>query len=202
MSDWLYSLNSVQTNTDVATSNYYYDIAAINYGKTDTKSAYVQDEWKFLPQWRLTMGARGDWWTAFDGASDGLSNVTKSNPTPLVNYAPAYKGAFSPKGALEYQVTPDFLRQRLDRPRLPIPDRRRNVPVDLNSQYGHRPTIPNLQPESMTYYDLTGEYHWRNAFDGAGRHDHAAGQPVQRGQPGITSTASPTRSAPRHCRRP
>ena len=27
MSDWLYSLNSVQTNTDVATANYYYDIA-------------------------------------------------------------------------------------------------------------------------------------------------------------------------------
>ena len=67
MSDWLYSLNSVQTNTDVATANYYYDIASINYGKTDTKSAYIQDEWKFLPQWLLTMGARGDWWTAFDG---------------------------------------------------------------------------------------------------------------------------------------
>jgi hypothetical protein len=31
----------VQTNTDVATANYYYDIASINYGKTDTKSTYI-----------------------------------------------------------------------------------------------------------------------------------------------------------------
>jgi len=38
LSDWLYSLNSMQTNTDVATANYYYDIQTVNYGKTDTRA--------------------------------------------------------------------------------------------------------------------------------------------------------------------
>ncbi|MGA3065120.1 MAG: TonB-dependent receptor [Methylocystis sp.] len=165
LSDWLYSLNSVQTNTDVATANYYYDIASINYGKTDTKSAYIQDEWKFLPQWRLTVGARGDWWTAFDGANDSLSNVTKRNPGPLVNYAEAYKGAFSPKGAIEYQVTPDFLiRGSLDRAyRFPTVAEMFQAISTPNTVITNN---PNLQPESTTYYDLTAEYHWHNAFDG------------------------------------
>lgn len=166
MSDWLYSLNSVQTNTDVATTNYYYDIQTINYGKTDTKSAYVQDEWKFLPQWRLTMGARGDWWTAFDGANDSLTNVTTANHfDPLVTYPSVYKGAFSPKGALEYQVTPDFLvRGSIDRAyRFP-------TVAEMFQSIATSNTVttsnPNLQPESTTYYDLTAEYHYRNAFDG------------------------------------
>ncbi len=165
-SDWLYSLNSVQTNTDLATANYYYDIAIINYGKTDTRSAYAQDEWKFLPQWRLTMGARGDWWTAFDGANDALSNVSKVNPSTLVNFPSASKGAFSPKGALEYEVTPDFLlRGSLDRAyRFPtVAEMFQSISTPNTVTMNN----PNLQPESMTYYDLTGEYHWRNAFDGA-----------------------------------
>ena len=165
LSDWLYSLNSVQTNTDVATANYYYDIATINYGKTDTKSAYVQDEWKFLPQWRLTLGARGDWWNAFDGVNDSLSNVFKTNPNPLVNYPSVYKGAFSPKGAIEYQVTPDFLvRGSIDRAyRFPTVAEMFQAISTPNTVTMNN---PNLQPESMTYYDLSAEYHWHNAFDG------------------------------------
>ena len=165
LSDWLYSLNSVQTNTDVATANYYYDIASINYGKTDTKSTYIQDEWKFLPQWLLTLGARGDWWTAFDGANDSLSNVTKTNPGTLVNYAEAYKGAFSPKGSIEYHVTPDFLvRGSIDRAyRFPTVAEMFQAISTPNTVITNN---PNLQPESTTYYDLTAEYHWHNAFDG------------------------------------
>ncbi len=165
MADWLYSLNSVQANTDVATSNYYYDIQTISYGKTDTKSAYIQDEWKFLPQWRLTAGARGDWWTAFDGANDSLGNVSKASPNPLIIYPSSYKGAFSPKGAIEYEVTPDFLiRGSLDRAyRFPTVAELFQAISTSNSVIINN---PNLQPESTTYYDLTAEYHWRNPFDG------------------------------------
>ncbi|MGA8172792.1 MAG: TonB-dependent receptor, partial [Methylocystis sp.] len=165
MSDWLYSLNSVQTNTDVATANYYYDIQTVNYGKTNTKSTYVQDEWKFLPQWRLTLGARGDWWKAFDGSNDSLGNVIKASPDPLVTYAAVYKGAFSPKGALEYQVTPDFLvRGSIDRSyRFPTVAEMFQAISTSNTVTMNN---PNLQPEATTYYDLSAEYHWHNAFDG------------------------------------
>lgn len=166
LSDWLYSLNSVQTNTNVATSNYYYDIQTINYGKTNTRSAYIQDEWKFHPDWRLTLGARGDWWTAFEGVNDSLGNVTKLNKTTLAIFPKAYKGAFSPKGALEWQVTPEFLlRGSIDRAyRFPTVAEMFQAISTPNTVVFNN---PNLQPESMTYYDLSGEYHWRKAFDGA-----------------------------------
>jgi len=166
LSDWLYSLNSVQTNTNVATANYYYDIQTINYGKTNTRSSYIQDEWKFLPDWRLTMGARGDWWTAFEGVNDSLGNVSKLNRTTLALFPKAYKGAFSPKSALEWQVTPDFLlRGTIDRAyRFPTVAEMFQAISTPNTVVFNN---PHLQPESMTYYDVTGEYHWHNAFDGA-----------------------------------
>ncbi len=166
LSDWLYSLNSIQTNTNVATANYYNSIQTINYGKTNTKSTYIQDEWRFLPDWRLTLGARGDWWTAFEGANDSLSNVSKVSKTPLALFPKAYKGAFSPKSALEWQVTPDFLlRGSIDRAyRFPTVAEMFQAISTPNTVVFNN---PNLQPESMTYYDLSGEYRWRNAFDGA-----------------------------------
>ena len=98
-------------------------------------------------------------------SNDSLSNVTKTNPSPLVTYAEAYKGAFSPKGAIEYQVTPDFLvRGSIDRAyRFPTVAEMFQAISTPNTVTTNN---PNLQPESTTYYDLTGEYHWRNAFDG------------------------------------
>jgi iron complex outermembrane receptor protein len=154
----LYSLNTVQTNTVVATSNYYDSIASESLGKTETKAAYIQDEWKFLPQWRLTLGARGDFWTAFDGVNNTLGKTVLYSPE-------SYKGAFEPKGALEYEVTPDFvMRGSIAR------NYRMPTAAELFQAISTPTTLqvnnPNLQPESSTYYDLTGEYHWRNAFGG------------------------------------
>ncbi len=157
--DWLYSLNGVVTNTNVWTSNYYNSISSISYGKTEIRGVYLQDEWKFLPQWRLTGGGRGDFWTAFDG-----TNVTNSGKAVL--YSPeTFKGAFEPKGALEYEVTPDFVM------RGSIARNYRFPTVTEMFQSISTPTSltinnPYLQPEASTYYDLTGEYHWRNAFGG------------------------------------
>jgi len=158
--DDLYSLNSVQTNTVVATSNYYDSIQSISYGKTNTKSVYGQDEWKFLPQWRLTLGARGDFWTAFDGTNNALGKAVLYSPE-------SYKGAFEPKGALEYEVTPDFVvRGSIARNyRFPTVT---ELFQALSNPGSNSITVnnPYLQPEVSTYYDLTGEYHWRNAFGG------------------------------------
>ncbi len=154
----LYSLNSVQTNTDVWMSNYYYSIAAVNYGKTQTNGVYIQDEWKFLPQWRLTLGSRGDFWTAFDGVNNTLGKPALYSPE-------SYKGAFEPKGSLEYEVTPDFLmRGSIGRNyRFPTVTELFQAIAGPNSTLVNN---PNLQPEVSTAYDLTGEYHWKNAFGG------------------------------------
>jgi iron complex outermembrane receptor protein len=156
--DWLYSLNSVVTNTNVATSNYYNSISSISYGKTDYKGVYLQDEWKFLPQWRLTGGGRGDFWTAFNGTNNSLGKAVLYSPK-------SYKGVFEPKGALEYEVTPDFV------VRGSIARNYRFPTVSELFQSISTPTSitinnPYLQPEASTYYDLTGEYQWRNAFGG------------------------------------
>ena len=154
----LYSLNSVQTNTNVWTDNYYSSIQAINYGKTETKGVYAQDEWKFLPQWRLTMGARGDFWTAFGGVNNTLGKAVLYSPE-------SNKGAFEPKGSLEYEVTPDFtLRGSIGRNyRFPTVTELFQAISGPNSVLVNN---PNLQPEISTAYDLTGEYTWRNAFGG------------------------------------
>ena len=156
--DWLYSLNSVVTNTNVWTANYYNSISSISYGKTEIKGVYLQDEWKFLPRWRLTYGGRGDFWTAFDGVNNSLGKAVLYSPE-------AFKGAFEPKGALEFQATPDFVI------RGSVARNYRFPTVTEMFQSISTPTTlvvnnPNLQPESSTYYDLTGEYAWRNAFGG------------------------------------
>jgi iron complex outermembrane recepter protein len=154
----VYSLNTVQTNTDVWMSNYYYDIQAVNYGKTQTNGLYIQDEWKFSPQWRLTTGARGDFWTAFGGVNNALGKAPLYSPE-------SSKGGFEPKTALEYQVTPEFLlRGAIGRNyRFPTVAELFQAVNGPNSILVNN---PNLQPESSTVYDLTGEYHWANAFDG------------------------------------
>jgi iron complex outermembrane recepter protein len=156
---WTYSLNSVQTNTLNWTSNFYTSIKALNYGKVDMKGVYLQDEWKFHPQWRLTLGARGDFWDAYDGAN---YNPGKAS----TQFQASQKGAFSPKGALEYQVTPEFLmRGSIARNyRFPTVTELFQGITTPNSQLINN---PYLQPESSTYYEATGEYRWANAFNGA-----------------------------------
>jgi len=158
VNDWLYSLNSVQTNTNVWMSNYYNSIQAINYGKTDTLGLYVQDEWKFLPQWQFTYGARGDYWKAYGGQNNTLGKPLLSSPI-------SHKNAFEPKGALEYQVTPEFVvRGSIARNyRFPTAAELFQAIAGPNSVLVNN---PDLQPEISTYYDLTGEYRWKNAFWG------------------------------------
>lgn len=39
-----------------------------NYGTTSLHAVFVQDAWRFAPEWRLTAGVRAEYWQAFDGA--------------------------------------------------------------------------------------------------------------------------------------
>lgn len=174
----LYSLATTQTSTVSWPNNYYLGIQAINYGKTETKGVYVQEVWRPLPDWKFTAGGRGEWWRAFGGmnATGGFGNAT--NPTgqaivglPLraanITYFPdSYKGAFSPKAALEYFFTPELsLRGSIARAyRFPTVT---ELFQSLSSPSSVLINNPNLQPEICTCYDLTGEYRTIDAFGGA-----------------------------------
>jgi iron complex outermembrane receptor protein len=70
-------------------------------GVTELTSAYAQDTWTIAPDWRATLGGRLERWEASDGS------VTSIDTT--LPFAPRRENAFSPKAALAYQVSPDWV---------------------------------------------------------------------------------------------
>jgi iron complex outermembrane recepter protein len=171
-----YSLNTVQSLTPFAGNNYALALTAVNYGKTETKAVYIQDAWKFFPQWKLIAGGRGEFWRAYDGSNvagglaAGNTNAVGIVPVARVastvgNFPDTYKNAFSPKAALEYQVTPEFAaRGSMGRAyRFPTVNELFQSLATTSSVLINN---PNLQPEISTSWDLTGEYRKVDAFDG------------------------------------
>lgn len=67
-------------------------------GNTMLHSLYVQDSWKFAPDWRTTLGLRYENWRAFGGQV--------GNATTVLGLAERVKNNFSPKAAIAYQLTP------------------------------------------------------------------------------------------------
>jgi iron complex outermembrane receptor protein len=172
-----YSLATTQTSTSFWPSNDALAIQAVNYGKTQTAAMYIQDVWKFMPDWKLIVGGRGEFWRARDGSNVtgglGVNNAT----VPIVTLTPqrskgvmypdSHKNAFSPKAALEWQVTPEFnLRGSVGRAyRFPtVTELFQAVSNQTNTVVVNN---PNLQTEICTCYDLTAQYRWVDAFNGS-----------------------------------
>ena len=72
-------------------------------GKTQTTALWLQDVWRFAPDWTTTLGARYEWWRAFDGFNYSLT------PPLSVNQPDLSAAKFSPKAALAWQITPEWL---------------------------------------------------------------------------------------------
>jgi iron complex outermembrane receptor protein len=70
-------------------------------GKTQLQSAYAQDSWHFADDWRATFGARVEYWRAYDGAI--------SNAASTLAFAERSETHVSPKAAIAWQVTPDWV---------------------------------------------------------------------------------------------
>lgn len=174
-----YSLATTQTSTVSWPSNYPLSLQAVSYGKTQTAAMYIQDVWKFMPDWKLILGGRGEFWRAMDGsnATGGLGSVTNTIGQPFVGltlanangvmYPDAHKNAFSPKAALEWQATPELnVRGSMGRAY-----RFATVTELFQAISNQTNTIvvnnPNLEAEICTCYDLTGQYRWVNAFNGS-----------------------------------
>jgi iron complex outermembrane receptor protein len=171
-----YSLATTQTSTVSWPTNYPLSLQAVNYGKTQTAAMYIQDVWKFMPDWKLIVGGRGEFWRAMDGsnATGGLGVNNATVPIALTPqrangaiYPDSHKNAFSPKAALEWQVTPEFnLRGSMGRAyRFPtVTELFQAITSATNTVVVNN---PNLQTEICTCYDLTGQYRWVDAFNGS-----------------------------------
>ena len=79
-------------------------------GKTQTDAFWAQDAWKFLPQYKLTLGGRWETWRAFDGfnlatKTDGAGNITSTSNISQPNLSAT---RFSPKAALSWDPNQDW----------------------------------------------------------------------------------------------
>lgn len=69
-------------------------------GDTDLTSLWLQDAWRFAPDWKAIVGLRGERWTAHDGQ---IANATR-----LLTYGSRRQGDVSPKAAVGYNGVPDY----------------------------------------------------------------------------------------------
>ncbi len=69
-------------------------------GKTTTKAVWIQDAWRFAPQFKLTYGARQEYWNA----RNGFNYATTATAGSAVNQPELSVSKFSPKLSLAWDA--------------------------------------------------------------------------------------------------
>jgi iron complex outermembrane recepter protein len=137
--DWLNSNNgTLRTNS---------------FGKTQTQALYLQDALAFTHGWKATIGGRWEHWKAFDG-----SNFNAANPVGFtqLNYADRSQSDFSPKFALSYQPTHDWILRGSFGKAYRYPTVAEMFQT-FTDNTGARVNDPNLKPESVRSTEFTVE---------------------------------------------
>ncbi len=140
-------------------------------GKTQTDALYLQDEWRFAPDFTAIAGLRQEQWRAFDGsnyndtftpANTGVSDPTSPNFKRL-NFASRSQSDLSPKLGLTWQATPDLnLRAALGKGvRYPTVAEMFQV---FNGPNGTKVNDPNLKPEQVNSMELVALKQWPTAM--------------------------------------
>lgn len=76
-------------------------------GKTETHALWMQDAWRFLPNWKATLGGRYEWWRAFDGYNFTMVGGGIHQPAVKhVGLSPKLSLAWAPDD--HWQVTGSF----------------------------------------------------------------------------------------------
>ncbi|MDR2195879.1 MAG: TonB-dependent receptor, partial [Gallionellaceae bacterium] len=78
-------------------------IAADSRGKTQTTAFWLQDVWRFAPDFKATLGGRYESWRAYDGLNFSLTPASDVRQ-PVVS---AHR--FSPKATLEWEAAADWI---------------------------------------------------------------------------------------------
>ncbi|MDQ0037216.1 iron complex outermembrane receptor protein [Variovorax boronicumulans] len=117
-------------------------------GNTRLQSLYVQDTWRFAKDWKTTLGLRHERWEAYGGQ---LGNAAR-----LLDFAPRKNSYDSPKAAVAWQATPDWLfKASTGRAvRMPTVSELYQGSIDGNRIVN---TNPNLRPERSWTTELTAE---------------------------------------------
>jgi iron complex outermembrane receptor protein len=118
-------------------------------GKTDMNSLYGQDVWKFAPRWKTVLGLRLENWHAHDGRT--------SNASTTVLHGERDETTISPKAALAYQVTPDWVVKASLGRAVRMPTVSELYQGGINGAGTLINNNPNLRPEKSWTGELTGE---------------------------------------------
>jgi iron complex outermembrane receptor protein len=95
-----YTLGTTSYLTPDWTSAAQGALSAVSRGKTSTAAVWAQDAWSLTPTMTLTLGARYEWWRAYDGY-----NLSATAPQPIVQPSRRAHGV-SPKASLEWRPAP------------------------------------------------------------------------------------------------
>jgi len=139
ITDWLKSSHGV--------------LSTNSYGKTETQALYLQDAWRFAPDWKLVAGGRWEHWKAYDG-----SNFNSGNPVGFrqLNYADRAQSDFSPKLSLSFQPANDWLLRASFGKAYRYPTVS-EIFQTISLPNNVRTNDPNLQPENVRSTEFTVE---------------------------------------------
>ena len=120
-------------------------------GKTQLRSVYAQDAWRFAPLWKTVLGARVENWNA----SNGFTTFGPGNPANA-GYASRSETYVSPKAAVSYQWASDtvFKASTGRAVRLPTVGELYGATSTVNARFVND---PNLKPEKSWTTELTAE---------------------------------------------
>ena len=101
-----YQLDADELQTLVSNTPNWIDGAASTRfsafrGRTQLQSVYAQDSWRFADDWRATFGVRVEHWRAYDGSI--------ANAASVLAFAERSETHVSPKAALAWQLTPEWV---------------------------------------------------------------------------------------------
>jgi iron complex outermembrane receptor protein len=118
-------------------------------GRTGVDALYAQDTWKFAPRWKTVLGLRYERWQARDGRT--------SNATTTVAQGSRHEAYVSPKAALAFQATDDWvLKASLGRA-VRMPTVSELYQGGINGAGTLINNDPDLKPEQSWTGELTAE---------------------------------------------
>jgi len=131
------------------------NFSASSGGKTQTQGLYLQDDWKVLTDWTLTLGGREEFWDAFDGYNGKAGSKT-------AYYASRHTSSFSPKASLAYQVT-EPLTERFSYGQAMRYPTVSELFQAITSGNSLSVNVPNLRPEDVETYEWSSDFQ-RNSY--------------------------------------
>lgn len=118
-------------------------------GNTELNSLYAQDAWKFAPAWKTVLGLRAERWEASDGET--------ANATSVAPHASRSESALSPKAALAWQVSPDWVLKTSYGRAVRFPTVSELYQGGINASGNLINNDPNLKPERSNTTELSAE---------------------------------------------